>query len=130
MRAVHSPGTKPIFTSFLNGRCLKMSENVQENKFLQLAWALATGASQTAAAERVGVSTKTIYRQMGKPSFRRLVAQLREEVVSRALGRMADNMTRAADVLVGLLDEKDPAVRLRAARSMVTLGVQLRESVE
>ena len=35
-----------------------MSENVQENKFLQLAWALATGASQTAAAERAGVATR------------------------------------------------------------------------
>jgi hypothetical protein len=51
-------------------------------------------------------------------------------VVGRALGRMADAMTQAADVLRGLLDAKAESVRLGAARSLLDLGMKLQGSVE
>ena len=51
--------------------------------------------------------------------------------MQRALGRMADGMAEAADVLRALLPPgMPPAVRLGAARSLLELGVRLRESVE
>jgi hypothetical protein len=43
---------------------------------------------------------------------------------------MTDGMTDAADVLRQLLAAKSESVRLGAARSLLELGVKLRESVE
>ena len=49
-------------------------------------------------------------------------------MVSTALGRMADGMAEAADVLRGLLNAESESVRLGAARSLMELGAKLRES--
>jgi hypothetical protein len=51
-------------------------------------------------------------------------------MVDRALGRMADGMTDAADTLRDLLGATSPTARLGAARSLLELGVKLRENVE
>jgi hypothetical protein len=51
-------------------------------------------------------------------------------MVDKALGRLADAMTEAADVLRNLLASEDERVRLPAARALLELGVKLRESVE
>jgi hypothetical protein len=51
-------------------------------------------------------------------------------MVARSLGRMADGMSDAADVLRQLLAARSESVRLGAARSLLELGVKLRESVE
>jgi hypothetical protein len=51
-------------------------------------------------------------------------------MVQRSLGRMADGMSEAADVLRQLLAARSETVRLGAARSLLELGVKLRESVE
>jgi HEAT repeat protein len=95
-----------------------------------LAVALASGQTLRDAALAVGVSERTASRRWADAEFRRRVAGLRGELVGRALGRMADGMAEAADVLRQLLAAKSESVRLGAARSLLELGVKLRESVE
>jgi hypothetical protein len=95
-----------------------------------LALALATGQTLRAAAEATGVGERTATRRVAEPGFRRRVGELRAEMTSRALGRMADGMADAADVLRQLLNAESESVRLGAARSLLELGVKLRESVE
>jgi hypothetical protein len=74
---------------------------------------------------------RTAGRRRADPAFRRRVGELRAEMVQRALGRMADGMAEAADVLRQLLAAGTPAtVRLGACRALLELGVKLRESVE
>jgi hypothetical protein len=51
-------------------------------------------------------------------------------MVERSLGTMADGMAEAAQVLRQLLGSPSESVRLGAARSLLVLGVKLRESVE
>jgi hypothetical protein len=55
----------------------------------------------------------------------------RSEMTSRALGRLIDNMTSAADTL-GFLSRRanSEQVRLGAARALLELGVKMRETVE
>ena len=74
-----------------------MSPNVPSPKKMLLALALASGAGVNAAAEKAGVCRKTVQRCLKRPAFRKLVADLRGQLVATALGRMADNMTAAAD---------------------------------
>jgi hypothetical protein len=107
-----------------------MSQNVPPGKKSLLAMALASGASAIEAAEQFGVSRKTVQRCLANAAFRQRVARLRGELVAAALGRMADNMTRAADTVARLLDAEDPAIALRAARALLSLGLRLRDSVE
>jgi hypothetical protein len=95
-----------------------------------LALALASGQTVTEAAVSADLSRRTATRRVADPAFRRRVAELRAGMVARALGKMADGMTAAADTLRALLDAEGESVRLGAARSILELGNKLRESVE
>ena len=91
---------------------------------------MASGQTLRDAARAAGVGERTATRRWADPAFRLRVSELRGEMVGQALGRMADGMTEAADVLRGLLAAENEVVRLGAARSLLTLCVKLRESVE
>ena len=95
-----------------------------------LALALAAGDTAIEAAAKARMSERTVYRRLADPAFRRHVQALRGEMVGRALGRMANGMSEAADVLRSLLAAKSESVRLGAARSLLEIGSKLRESVE
>jgi hypothetical protein len=95
-----------------------------------LALALATGQTLRAAADTTGIGERTATRRMADPAFRRRVADLRADMVRRSLGRLADGMSHAADTLRALLAVESESVRLGAARTLLELGVKLRESVE
>jgi hypothetical protein len=95
-----------------------------------LATALAAGANAPDAAEQLGLSLRTVRRRLEDPDFRRLVAELRAEMVASALGFMTDNLTRAARSVAGLLEAPEPHIRLRAARTMLSLTLRMREAVD
>jgi HEAT repeat protein len=95
-----------------------------------LALAVASGRTLREAADAAGVGERTATRRWADSTFRRRVGELRGDMVSTALGRMADGMAEAADVLRRLLVAESESVRLGAARSLLELGVKLRESTE
>ena len=107
-----------------------MAHNGRRNADEALATALALGQSLRDAAASAGVSERTAARRQAEPDFRRRVSELRAELVKGSLGRLADGMSEAADVLRRLLSAEAESVRLGAARSLLDLGVKLRESVE
>ena len=95
-----------------------------------LAVALASGRTVREAAAAAGIAERTATRRAADPAFRRTVTALRGEMVQRALGRMTDGMTEAADTLRALLLAESEAVRLGAARAIHELGCKLRESAD
>jgi hypothetical protein len=101
-----------------------------KNKDVLLAAALASGGSSAAAARKMAISKTTVKRRLRDPAFRRLVSELRDEMLSSVLGRMTDQMTGAVEKLGKLLEEDDPAIRLRAFRASMTFGLRLRDSVD
>jgi transposase-like protein len=101
-----------------------------EAKREAVALALASGKTAKAAAAECGVGERTVGLWLADDAFRRRVGALRGEMVARATGRMADGMTEAADQLRELLTAESESVRLGAARSLLELGVKLRESTE
>jgi hypothetical protein len=103
----------------------------RENADDVAAAALAAGKTVQQAAELAGVSARTIHRRLkDDPGFRRQVHELRAQMLGQAAGRVADGMAEAADCLRELLKAKAESVRLSAARSLLELGVRLRDSVE
>jgi hypothetical protein len=107
-----------------------MTQFDTENKDVRLAMALAAGASASAAARDLDISLSTVNRRLADLDFRKFVADLRGQMLERALGRVTDNMTGAADTLVALLDHDNPVYRLGAARAMLTLGLKLHDAVD
>jgi hypothetical protein len=96
-----------------------------------VALGVASGLSLAAAARKAHVGVATAKRWSATLlAFRRRVQELRAEMTSQALGRMAAGMSEAADVLRGLLAAEAESIRLGAARSLLDLGLKLREAVE
>ncbi len=108
-----------------------MAENGRRKGDAALLLALASGETVREAARLAGIGERTATRRLADADFRRRVAELRGEMVSRAVGRLADGSTEAVAALRKLLDAgTPPAVRLGAARAILELGTKLRESVE
>ena len=89
--------------------------------------AVASGRTLREAADAAGPGERTATRRWADPAFPAAqVSELRGDMVSTALGRMADGMAEAADVLRGLLNAESESVRLGRARSLVDMGAKLR----
>jgi len=96
----------------------------------RLALAIAEGDSVQDAAVKAGIGRTTAYRRLADPAFRQRIQSFRAEMTGQALGRMTAGMTDAADVLRALLKADAETIRLGAARSLLDLGIKLRDGVE
>ena len=101
-----------------------MAENGKKN---EVALALAAGTPVAEIAERTGVGERTIHRWREDPAFRQLIRGYRAEMTERALGRLADGMTEAADTLRALLTAVSESIRLNAAKAVLEIGNKLHE---
>jgi hypothetical protein len=95
-----------------------------------LAAALAAGQTLRDAAVTAGLSERTANRRWAEVDFRRRVAELRAAAAERAVGKMADSLSQAADVLRKLLGAEHESIRLGAARSILEVGLKLRQAFE
>ena len=108
-----------------------MSRNGRKNANEQLLIALACGATVENAARKAGVSTATAYRRLADADFRERLQQLRGEMVSRASGTLTAASGEAVRTLVELLKNSvSPSVRLGAARTILEIGMKIREVAE
>ena len=93
--------------------------------------ALAVGATVELAAERAGVSPRTVHRRLEDAEFRRRVDDARAELLGRAMDRLSATCTVAVTTLADLLKPDAPAaVRLGAARSILDAALRWREQGE
>jgi hypothetical protein len=92
--------------------------------------ALASGQTVRDAAQLAGIGERTATRRVADPDFRRRVAELRGEMVARAMGRLADASVTAVETLRSLLAAEGESPRLGAAKAILELGTKLRENVE
>lgn len=108
-----------------------MADRGRGNADAVLVAALAAGMTQRDAAKEGGVAERTVARRMSDPTFRQQVVDARAEMLTRAIGTLADASTAATQALRALLDAAEPpSVRLGAARAILELGVKLREHLE
>jgi hypothetical protein len=77
--------------------------------------ALAAGLSVPQAAKRAGLGVNTAYVRVRDPAVRRAVAKARDDLLSQAVGRLADAAVEAVDVLRAALRSKSEGMRARAA---------------
>ncbi len=105
-----------------------MPQNGKRRADEKLLLTLACGATVENAARAAGLSTATVYRRLAEPDFRQRLQQLRTDMVSRAAATLTAAGTEAVKTLLALQQASIPAaVRLGAARSILELGIKLRE---
>jgi hypothetical protein len=93
--------------------------------------ALACGATPEAAAQKVGLSVRTVYRRLAEPAFRLQVQELRADMVRRLAGMLTAAGVGALRTLSQLQESAvSESVRLGAARSIVELGCKVREAAD
>jgi len=93
--------------------------------------ALACGATVESAAQKTGVCERTVYRLLADPAFRRRLQAFRAEMVQRAAGMLTAAGTESIKTLLALQQASiPPAVRLGAARTVLEMGVRIREAAD
>src|SRR5262249_22790525 len=103
----------------LGSQCHLVAGNLLILCFLPL-WA--GGATVATTAKRAGISERTGCRRMKNPDFQKRVVALRAEMLQRAIGKLVDASTEAADTLRRLLMAQNENVQLQAARNILEIG--------
>jgi hypothetical protein len=97
----------------------------------KLLLALACGATVESAARECGISSRTVFRRLNEPAFRRRLQALRTDMVQRTAGTLTAASAEAVRTLVELLKPKvADTTRLVAAKAVLESGVKLRELAE
>ena len=91
---------------------------------------VAGGSSIKDAAAEVGASERQGYRLSSSSEFRRRVSELRLTINDQAVGKLSNRAVRAVDTLSDLLDHDEAAVRLNAAKTILTMMPRISEHVE
>jgi hypothetical protein len=98
---------------------------------VDLVLALACGATADSAAQKTGLSRRTVYRRLADPAFRSQVTAMRTEMAQRAMGMLTAAGMGAIKTLRVLQESAtSESVRLGAARATIELSCKLRENVE
>jgi hypothetical protein len=108
-----------------------MAQKGRRNADHQLLLALACGASVENAARQAGLSESTAYRRLADLAFRQQLQALRADMIQRTAGALTAAATEAVRTLLELQKAAaPPAVRLGAARSILEMGLKLREAAD
>ena len=98
---------------------------------LGLILALACGASPESAAQKTGLSLRTVYRRLKDPAFQQQVSEVRADMVRRSAGLLTAAGLSAIKTFTVLLESaKSESVRLGAARAVIELGQKLRDTTD
>jgi hypothetical protein len=93
--------------------------------------ALACGATVENAARQAGVAPRTVHRRLADEAFRQRLQTMRVDMVQRSSAALTAAAHEAVRTLLELLKPSMPAaVRLGAARSVLEIGMKLRENAE
>src|SRR5262249_178708 len=97
----------------------------------ELLMAFACGATVESAARQAGVSESTPHRRLEDPAFRQQLQAIQTDMIKRTAGALTAASTESVRTLLELQKPSaPPAVRLGAARSILEIGIKLREAAD
>lgn len=97
----------------------------------QIITALACGGTVESAAQHANVSERTVYRRLAEPGFQQKLRDFQTELIKRTSGLLTATSIEAVKTLLSLLDRNvSGSTRLGAARTVLEMGLKLREVVD
>jgi hypothetical protein len=91
---------------------------------------LAAGSSIKDAGTEAGASTRIIYTCLDDPMFERLISRYRSKLIAETLGKLAAIACKAVAALEVALESDSDSVKVRAADSILSHLVRIREHSE
>jgi hypothetical protein len=108
-----------------------MPHRGRKNADQTLVMALACGATVEAAARSAGISKATAFRRLQNPEFCSLLKKTQADMVERTGGMLTASGLESVKTLLELQKPSIPAaVRLGAARSVLEIGMKVRERTD
>jgi hypothetical protein len=93
-------------------------------KFLPV---LLASPTQTQACQAGHVSRQTLHEWFRQPAFKAEFDRQRDELVAQGFARLCQNVSKAVETLVGLLDAKDGHLKRLAAVNILSLHTKFKE---
>ncbi|MBR6393911.1 MAG: hypothetical protein IKS13_03750 [Ruminococcus sp.] len=93
---------------------------------------LLNSVSIRAAAKKLGLQEKTIYKRMKQPEFKKLYADARKEVVEQATARLQNFANQAVSCLALVMSKQEyaPQVRTNAADAILRYCLKFSEKAD
>lgn len=109
-----------------------MARGIRKEAEESLLQALVCGATVEIAARKAGVSERTAYRRLNDPKFQQRLATLRLEMIQRTAGMLTGAGMVSVKTLLDVQQDMQvaAAVRCRAARDVLEMGIKLRDHAE
>ena len=89
--------------------------------------ALLTQSTVSAAAESAGIGRRTLQRWQSTPAFKAALASAELALIDQSVRRLLGLQEAALGVLSDLMATGTPAIKLRAAMSVLEFGTRMRE---
>jgi hypothetical protein len=82
--------------------------------------AMAMGCSVPESARRACIGNTTAYKRLEDPAIRRAITKQRQDLLGQAVGKLADAGSAAVAALTANLQDESPAVRNKAAATILS----------
>lgn len=96
----------------------------RQTRFLPV---LLASPTYTAACKKGKVSRDTLYMWLKDPAFRVELNRQRSELAAQGFALLSQNVTKAVETLVGLLDNRDGRLKRLAARDILDWHTKFKE---
>lgn len=84
------------------------------------------------AADKLGISIRTIYDRMHDKDFKMQYTDAKAQVLRTAVNSVNSHLSEAIEVIAGIMNnaENNPAVRMQAAQTMINTSIKLKGHIE
>ncbi len=121
------PGLTPMECSTMPPSLKKHAESRITAKQEKAAVALASGRTVHDAALATGAADRTVYQWLQSPDFRAAIGEMRDRLLSEAIGKLSEAASAAVVRLRALVDDETATIALRASVAVLDALVKVRE---
>lgn len=89
---------------------------------------IVTSHTYSEGCKKAKLNRATFYEWLKIPEFKAELDRQRDEITAEAFGVLSQGLTKAAETLVGLLDNKDDRLKRLAAKDVIDFFVRHKEN--
>ncbi len=89
---------------------------------------IVSSPTYTEGCKKAKVNKTTLYKWLKEPEFKAELDRQRDEIAAEAFGVLSQSLTKAVEVLVGLLDNKDDRLKRLAAKDVFDFIIRHKEN--
>ncbi|MFH1613846.1 MAG: phBC6A51 family helix-turn-helix protein [Planctomycetota bacterium] len=108
-----------------------MTDNIEQkltNRQLKAIPFIVTSSTYTDGCKKAKVDRTTFYKWLRQPEFNTELDRKRNEVTADAFGILSQSLTKAVEVLVGLLNHQDDRLKRLAANDVIEYILKYKET--